>query len=43
MKLFYKENPPITAQDIREFEANLGASLPEDYKAHLLTQWRTHQ
>lgn len=37
MELFYQENPPITAQDIREFEANLGASLPEDYKAHLLT------
>lgn len=36
MELFYQENPPITAQDIREFEANLGVSLPEDYKAHLL-------
>lgn len=37
MELFYQENPPITEQDIQEFEANLGVSLPEDYKAHLLT------
>ncbi|WP_175620518.1 SMI1/KNR4 family protein [Chryseobacterium schmidteae] len=36
MELFSVENPPIMLEDLKEFEAALGLSLPEDYKAHLL-------
>lgn len=36
MELFTAENPPITLNDIQEFETAKGLTLPEDYKAHML-------
>lgn len=36
MELFELRNKLITSEEIREFEAETGLSLPEDYKAHML-------
>lgn len=36
MELFTAENPPITLNDIQEFETAKRLILPEDYKAHML-------
>lgn len=36
MKIFKLENQLITPEELREFEMEIGLSLPEDYKAHML-------
>ncbi len=37
MKFFIRENPLFNIEELYKFEHGLGITLPEDYKAHLLT------
>ncbi|MNU83700.1 SMI1 / KNR4 family protein [compost metagenome] len=36
MEIFKARNPLISPEELKEFETEIGLSLPEDYKAHML-------